>query len=635
MKYGFIKAAACSPAVTVGHPDKNAEEIIKLAKEAAACGAKIIAFPELALTGATCGDAFRQKLLVDAARAALVRTAEETKTLDALLVVGLPVRFEGRLYNGAAVLSRGEILGIVLKRHPGGTGDRNDARYFASGEDIYALTEEEDWIPVSDDILFDCPGMENLTVGVTFGGDEDRMLPKSREMAAKGAFLAVCLDADPEYAGKPEKRADFIRSVTEAGCLGYVYANAGFGESTTDYVFAGRSCIAEQGEILACAEPFACGIALSEIDLEKLAADRDRRDFETLEFEGDMVHFDLEESRTVLTRRISPSPFIPDDPEKRAERCRLILDLQAHALATRMERAYCKYPVLGISGGLDSTTALIVTAKAMKLLGLPAENIVAVTMPCFGTTDRTYTNACALVEALGATLRTVDIKASVLQHFADIGHSPEVHDTAYENAQARERTQVLMDIANMTGGFVVGTGDLSELCLGWATYNGDHMSMYDVNGGVPKTLMRVLVGYEAETCGNPREKEVLKDILDTPISPELLPAKEGEIVQKTEDLVGPYRLHDFYIYYVLRYGFAPEKIFALAAAAFEGEYTKAELLKWLKNFYRRFFASQFKRSCLSDGPKIGSVGVSPRGDLVLPSDACRDIWLAACEALEA
>ncbi|MBQ6602981.1 MAG: NAD(+) synthase [Eubacterium sp.] len=635
MKYGFIKAAACSPKVTVADPRKNAEEIIAAAKEAAECGAKIIAFPELAVTGSTCGDAFRQQQLIRDAALAMERIRQGTRKLDALIIFGLPMRFEGRLYNAAAVLSRGKIMGFVPKENPQQCGDRNDGRYFVSGEDLYGqVPDGVVTVPFSSEITFACEAMETLKVAVTFGGDEAQLLPKSRKAAATGAFITVCLDAAPEIVGKAETRRKFVSQVTEAGCLGYIYTNASVGESTTDYVYAGRGMIAEDGEILAEGEPFLQKTVISEIDLDRLAAERDRTDFAALEDDGITVWFPLRSAETVLTRTVSPAPFIPEDEAVRNERCRLILQMQAQALAVRMKRAYCDYPVLGISGGLDSTTALLVTAEAVKLLGLPAENVIAVTMPCFGTTDRTYTNACELTKALGATLKEVDIKKAVLQHFEDIGHDPDVHDTAFENAQARERTQVLMDIANMTGGFVVGTGDLSELCLGWATYNGDHMSMYDVNGGVPKTLMRVLVGYVAETCTNEEERRILKDVLDTPISPELLPAKEGEISQKTEDLVGPYRLHDFYIYYCLRYGYSPEKIFRLAKAAFAGEYDDATLLKWLKNFYRRFFASQFKRSCLSDGPKIGSVGVSPRGDLVLPSDACRDIWLAACEELE-
>lgn len=641
MNHGFVKTAAVTPKIQVANTEYNAGEIIRLMTEAAGNGAKIIVFPELCVTGYTCGDLFLQETLLKSAKEQLYRIADASADLDALIFVGLPWMKEGKLYNVAAALCRGEILGMVPKTNLPNYGEFQELRHFAPGnEEVDYIwlgrgAEEEDHVPFGTDLLFSCEEIPDLVVAAEICEDLWVPTPPSNRHTLAGATVVVNCSASDETTGKDLYREQLVSSQSSRLVCGYVYANAGEGESTQDLVFGGHSLIAENGQLLARAERFQNETIYSDIDVARLAGERRRMNtffVKTREtYTECSFHLNVEETK--LHRKIESRPFIPSNKADRDCRCEEILMIQALGLKKRLEHTHCQRAVVGISGGLDSTLALLVTAKAFDLLGLPREQILSVTMPCFGTTDRTYTNACELTRRLGAALKEVDIKNAVTVHFRDIGQDPEKHDVTFENAQARERTQVLMDIANQVGGMVIGTGDMSELALGWATYNGDHMSMYGVNGGVPKTLVRHLVRYYADTCGDESLSSILLDVLDTPVSPELLPPKDGEIAQKTEDLVGPYEIHDFYLYYILRFGFAPAKIYRLARIAFAGEYGDEVLLKWLKVFYRRFFAQQFKRSCLPDGPKVGSVGVSPRGDLRMPSDACANLWLQEVEKL--
>ena len=642
MKHGFIKTAAVTPKIRVADPEYNAREIIGLMQEAAGNGAKIIVFPELCITGYTCGDLFLQETLLKSAREQLYRIADASKELDALVFVGVPWAKEGKLYNTAAVISGGKLLALVPKTHLPNYGEFYELRHFAPGNreaDFVWLNrnaEGEEDVLFGTDILFTCEEMPDLIVAAEICEDVWVPDPPSARHACAGATVIVNCSASDETTGKDVYREQLISGQSARLVCGYIYANAGEGESTQDLVFGGHSMIAENGRILSKAARFKNEIVYADLDVARLAGERRRMN--TFFARSSMVYsecgFHLKKEEIRLDRAVEPQPFVPGNKEDRDRRCEEILSIQAMGLKKRLEHTGCKNAVVGISGGLDSTLALLVTAKAFDLAGLPREQILSVTMPCFGTTDRTYRNACELTTKLGAVLREVDIREAVNVHFRDIGQDPQKHDVTFENAQARERTQVLMDIANQTGGLVIGTGDMSELALGWATYNGDHMSMYGVNGGVPKTLVRHLVRHYADTCRDKKLTEVLLDVLDTPVSPELLPPKDGDISQKTEDLVGPYELHDFYLYYVLRFGFAPEKIYRLAQKAFSGIYDKEIMLKWLKVFYRRFFSQQFKRSCLPDGPKVGSVAVSPRGDLRMPSDASAHIWLREAEALE-
>ena len=642
MKHGFIKTAAVTPKIRVADPEYNAREIIGLMQEAAGNGAKIIVFPELCITGYTCGDLFLQETLLKSAREQLYRIADASKELDALVFVGVPWAKEGKLYNTAAVISGGKLLALVPKTHLPNYGEFYELRHFAPGNreaDFVWLNrnaEGEEDVLFGTDILFTCEEMPDLIVAAEICEDVWVPDPPSARHACAGATVIVNCSASDETTGKDVYREQLISGQSARLVCGYIYANAGEGESTQDLVFGGHSMIAENGRILSKAARFKNEIVYADLDVARLAGERRRMN--TFFARSSMVYsecgFHLKKEEIRLDRAVEPQPFVPGNKEDRDRRCEEILSIQAMGLKKRLEHTGCKNAVVGISGGLDSTLALLVTAKAFDLAGLPREQILSVTMPCFGTTDRTYRNACELTTKLGAVLREVDIREAVNVHFRDIGQDPQKHDVTFENAQARERTQVLMDIANQTGGLVIGTGDMSELALGWATYNGDHMSMYGVNGGVPKTLVRHLVRHYADTCRDKKLTEVLLDVLDTPVSPELLPPKDGDISQKTEDLVGPYELHDFYLYYVLRFGFAPEKIYRLAQKAFSGIYDKEIMLKWLKVFYRRFFTQQFKRSCLPDGPKVGSVAVSPRGDLRMPSDASAHIWLREAEALE-
>ena len=641
MIHGFIKTAAVTPKVQVADPEGNAREIIRLAKEAAGNGAKIIAFPELCITGYTCGDLFLQELLLESAKEALLQIIRETRELDALIFAGLPWEKEGKLYNVAAVFQGGKLLGLVPKTCIPNYGEFYELRHFARGnqEADAVWTDsgdgERDYIPFGSRLLFTCEEMPGLAVAAEICEDVWVPDPPSIHHALAGATVIVNCSASDETTGKDAYREALISGQSARLVCGYIYANAGEGESSQDLVFGGHNLIAENGKILSRSARFKNETIYADLDIARIVGERRRMTtfFSRTDAVYTEIGFHLNKEETKLSRFIDPAPFVPDDSQDRQKRCEEIFAIQYMGLKKRLEHTRSRTAVVGISGGLDSTLALLVAVRAFDSLGLPRKGILGVTMPCFGTTDRTYRNACELVRKLGGTLREVDIREAVTTHFRDIGHDPEVHDVTYENSQARERTQVLMDLANQSGGLVIGTGDMSELALGWATYNGDHMSMYGVNAGVPKTLVRHLVRYYADTCGDPELAATLLDVLDTPVSPELLPPKDGVIAQKTEDLVGPYELHDFFLYYVLRFGFTPSKIYRLARLAFAGVYGDDTILKWLKIFYRRFFTQQFKRSCLPDGPKVGSVAVSPRGDLRMPSDASAAIWLKELETL--
>ena len=634
MRHGFIKVAAATPDIRVADVDYNKGQIIKQMDEAAEAGAKIIVFPELCITGYTCSDLFLQDILLNSAKKALVEIAEHTKNLDALVFVGVPIAVGGELYNVAAALNHGNILGFTTKSFLPNYGEFYEMRQFRPGpkkaEKILFGGKE---IPFGPQLLFVENQMANLIVSAEICEDVWSPVPPSIEAAREGATVIVNCSASDETIGKASYREALISGQSARLISGYIYANAGEGESTTDLVFGGHNLIAENGTILAEAKRFSNGIIYTEFDVQKIANERRKNTTftETQEHVLPRIPFGLEQTETILTRTFPSRPFVPRDDQERAKRCEEILTIQAMGLKKRLAHTHAKSAVVGISGGLDSTLALLVTAKAFDALELERSGITAVTMPCFGTTDRTYQNACKMSLKVGATLREVRIGDAVMQHFKDIGHDPQDHSVTYENSQARERTQVLMDIANQTGGLVIGTGDMSELALGWATYNGDHMSMYGVNASVPKTLVRHLVHYFADTCEDSSLKEVLYDVLDTPVSPELLPPKDGEIAQKTEDLVGPYELHDFFLYYFLRMGYEPGKIYRIAKLSFAGEYDDETIYKWLRTFCWRFFSQQFKRSCLPDGPKVGTVALSPRGDWRMPSDACVVLWIQNLE----
>ena len=631
MKQGFIKVAAATPNIKVADVDYNKQEIMRLIDETVANGAKIVAFPELCITGYTCGDLFTQDILLRKSEEALNEITSYTLGKDALIFVGLPFVVRNKLYNVAAAINNGELLGLVTKTFLPNYSEFYEMRQFQPGPKkadwIYFNGEE---VPFGPQILFECDEMPNLVVSAEICEDVWSPIPPSIEAALCGATVIVNCSASDETVGKDAYRLKLIAGQSARLISGYVYANAGDGESTTDVVFGGHSIIAENGTILSEAKRFVNDIIYSEIDVDRIVSERRRNTtFQMSDRYDELIHvpFSLEVEETALTRKFEMLPFVPEDEKLRQNCCEESLMIQAMGLKKRLAHTNCKSAVVGISGGLDSTLALLVTAKAFDMLGIDRKNIESITMPCFGTTDRTYQNACLLTKKLGANLTEVNIKEAVRLHFRDIGHPEDKRDVTYENAQARERTQVLMDIANKTNGMVIGTGDMSELALGWATYNGDHMSMYGVNGSIPKTLVRHLVRYYAENSADTELRDVLLDILDTPVSPELLPPEEGKIAQKTEDLVGPYELHDFYLYYALRFGYQPSKIYRLAKHVFAGIYDDETILKWLNTFYRRFFMQQFKRSCLPDGPKTGSVALSPRGDLRMPSDACATVWM--------
>ena len=698
MRDGFVKVAAVTPRIRVADCDYNTEQIIRLLKGAWQDGAKIIVFPELAVTAYTCNDLFLQERLLRKARECLKKIADATAGRKALVFVGLPFEVNGKLYNVAAALSDGLLLGLVPKRYLPNYNEYYEARYFHPGEErIIPVWFDGYEVPFGMNQLFVCrpvekdgsrpvcgaDAMKELRVAAEICEDMWAPLPPSTCHALAGANVIVNLSASVDVAGKSEYRRTLVTGQAGRLICGYIYASSGDGESSQDLVFGGHRMISENGKILADSGRFSTGITCSELDIDRLRAERRRMTtypsrfaaaltrrpqamrrnpafgqpeeeeaaenrtglwnpaaLPLAEIPGDLpdhayvaTEFELEIEETELTRAYSARPFVPANDRERAERCEEILAIQALGLKKRIEHVKPESIVVGISGGLDSTLALLVMVRAYDLMGLDRKGIIAVTMPAFGTTSRTHDNAVRMVKQLGCTLREIDIREAVQVHFRDIGHDPSVTDVTYENSQARERTQILMDIANQKRGFVVGTGDMSELALGWATYNGDHMSMYGVNCSLPKTLVRHLVSYYADTCGDGELGAVLRDVLSTPVSPELLPPKDGEIAQITEDLVGPYELHDFFLYHVLRFGSAPLKVLRLAEYVFAGTYDRAFILKWLKTFYWRFFTQQYKRSCVPDGPKVGSVALSPRGDLRMPSDAVVKVWREELDGL--
>ena len=638
MKDGFLKVAAASVDVKVADPAFNKEKIMEMITEEYSRGVKLLVLPELVLSAYTCQDLFLQRTLLCECRKQLEEILKETAHMDMVIVLGMPLVVDQNLFNCALFLQKGEILGIVPKRHLPNYSEFYEMRHFTPGKRevrmIRLLGKE---VPFGMNLLFCCENMEELVIGCEICEDLWSPLPPSTWHAMAGATVIVNPSASDETTTKNTYRRGLVSSQSARLVCAYLYSSAGEGESTQDLVYSGHHLIAEYGTVLAESGRFVNECIETEIDLQSLEADRRRMSTFVTDEAGEQYHrvyFTLKEEETKLTRPFSKTPFIPADKKEKEERCDEILTIQAMGLKKRLAHTRCRSAVIGISGGLDSTLAVLVTVRAFDMLKIPRENIVCVTMPCFGTTDRTYSNAVTLVKRLGATLREIRINQAVEQHFKDIGHDREVHDVTYENSQARERTQILMDIANQVGGMVIGTGDMSELALGWATYNGDHMSMYAMNCSVPKTLVRHLVRYYADTVGEKELEDVLLDILDTPVSPELLPPVDGVISQITEDLVGPYELHDFYLYYMLRFGFGPEKIFRIARIAFEAEYDKATLYQWLRTFSWRFFAQHFKRTCLPDGPKVGSIAVSPRGDLRMPTDASPSAWMTRLDALK-
>ncbi len=637
MRQGFIKVAALTPKVTVADTKTNREEICRLMDEAEQKGAKILVFPELCITGYTCGDLFCQQVLLREAKKELLAIAKYTERKDYLAFVGLPLEYNGKLYNVAAAVAQGKVLGLVPKTHIPNYNEFYERRHFVSGmkNPVPVALDEDTIVPMGTKILFQCRQMPELKIGAEIC--EDVWAPNSPgvEHALAGATVLVNLSASDETTGKDMYRKSLVTGQAGRLICGYIYCSAGDGESTQDVVYSGHNLIAENGTLLAESRRFCNESIYTELDIARLNEERRRMStFVTSDESYINIEFSLKEEKTELTRFVDPAPFVPGNKADREKRCEEIFMIQAMGLKKRLEHTHAATAVVGISGGLDSTLALLVMVKAFDLIGKDHKDIVSVTMPGFGTTDRTYDNAVSLIHSLGATFREVSIVDSVRVHFKDIGQDEAVHDVTYENGQARERTQILMDIANKSGGMVIGTGDMSELALGWATYNGDHMSMYGVNASVPKTLVRHLVRYYADTCGDETLQRVLYDVLDTPVSPELLPPEDGKISQKTEDIVGPYELHDFFLYYILRFGCTPKKIYRLAKYAFDGTYDTETIQKWLKTFYRRFFSQQFKRSCLPDGPKVGTVAVSPRGDLRMPSDASARIWMEELEHLE-
>jgi NAD+ synthase (glutamine-hydrolysing) len=637
MKDGFITVATATPQVAVADCEANTQAILACINEMAAAHAKVMVLPELCITGYTCSDLFWQTKLLDEAEAALSVIAEESRQVDALIAVGMPLRVAGKLLNVAAILCRGKVLGFVPKVNLPAYNEFYETRHFTSGSaDMGMVQFGGEEIPVGTNLLFSCENVVDLCVAAEICEDLWVPNPPSVQHALAGASVICNLSASDEMVGKGSYRRDLVAGQSARLVCAYLYATAGEGESTTDLVFGGQNLIAENGTVLAESATFENEINVATIDVQRLASERRRMSTfpaaESKEYRE--ISFALAEEETKLARFFDADPFVPSNADRLSDRCEEILNIQALGLKKRLAHTHAKSAVVGISGGLDSTLALLVTARAFDMLGLPRKGIVAVTMPGFGTTDRTYNNAVAMIKSLGATFKEVPIAKAVMQHFADIDHDASIHDVTYENSQARERTQILMDIANQANGFVIGTGDLSELALGWATYNGDHMSMYAVNASVPKTLVRHLVRHYADTSADEVLAGVLYDVLDTPVSPELLPPEDGAISQKTEDLVGPYELHDFFLYQMLRMCFPPAKIYRVAKEAFAGRYSNETILKWLRTFYWRFFSQQFKRSCLPDGPKVGSVAVSPRGDLRMPSDACVSAWIKEVETLQ-
>ena len=636
MKYGFVNVAAAVPTVKVADVDYNVLQIESLLAQAEGKGVEVMVTPELCLTGYSCQDLFREQLLLDKAEGGVIQLLDFTRKLDTILVVGAPIVINSLLYNCAVVIQRGQVLGVVPKTYLPNYGEFYEKRWFASAQDlnpcdIYLagsrvhVSAEPVIFKTSDDVMF----------GVEICEDVWAPIPPSNNLALAGADIILNLSASDELIGKHRYLRSLLAQQSARTISGYVYAGSGFGESTQDVVYGGNAMIFENGKLLAEGERFSLQpqLLVNQIDVEKLRTER-RQNTTFINAQRGATAVQVATKPVVpksfeLIRTIDPHPFIPQEEDMQST-CEEVLNIQVGGLAKRLYHINAQKAVVGISGGLDSTLALLVTVKAFDKLGLDRKGIIGITMPGFGTTDRTYNNAMKLMQTLGVTIREISIAKAVTQHFEDIGHDINVRDVTYENSQARERTQILMDVANQVNGLVVGTGDLSELALGWATYNGDHMSMYGVNAGVPKTLIRYLVSYVAGEMAT----DTLLDIIDTPISPELIPADEyGRIKQKTEDLVGPYELHDFFIYYFLRYGFGPKKIFVMAQKAFKNTYDDETIKKWLTTFCRRFFTQQFKRSCLPDGPKVGSVSLSPRGDWRMPSDASYTLWVKECEGL--
>lgn len=637
MKDGFIKVASGTPDIKVADCEYNLAEITALIDKAHSRGVKILVLPELCVTGYTCQDLFFQQTLLDGALDSLEKIVKHSAGLDMLIAVGCPLKFRGELYNCAAVIKDGKVLGVVPKKFLPNYNEFYEKRHFTAAPDgEYDIEIFGEKVPFGLGLLFECRQIPELVFAAEVCEDLWAAEPPSISLALGGATIIANLSASNETIGKEAYRRELVNSQSARLLCGYVFASAGSGESTQDLVFSGHDIIAENGVILAESQLYSTGLIISEIDVMRLAGERRKNTSFTGGLRPGMrrIPFDIRVTETQLTRTVVRTPFVPYSTTETDKRCEDILAMQAHGLEKRIRHTNAKTLVIGISGGLDSTLALLVCVEAMKLLGRPASDILAVTMPCFGTTKRTRNNAERLCELLGTQLRVIDIAASVKQHFRDIGHDENNHNVVYENGQARERTKILMDLANAENGMVVGTGDLSELALGWATYNGDHISMYGVNASVPKTLVRHIVKYYAGTVKDPELSEVLMSIFDTPVSPELLPADEnGDIAQITEDLVGPYELHDFFLYNGIRWGFSPKKVFRLAQYAFAGSYDRETILKWLRTFYRRFFSQQFKRSCLPDGVKVGSVTLSPRGDWRMPSDACAALWLKELETL--
>ena len=636
MKYGFVKVAAATPHIRVGDVRFNTNEIIQKIRKADELGAELLVFPELCVCGYTCGDLFGQDVLLQGALSALKEISLATKGLQMLIFVGVPLRANGVLYNCAAAVNDGQVIAFVPKSNLPNYAEFYEKRNFQPyrGETLSIAFDGRE-VPFGNRILFRSVSDEDFTVAAEICEDLWVPNPPSVSHALAGANIIVNLSASDETTGKADYRRLLIRSQSAKTVSAYVYADAGDGESTTDMVFSGHNIISENGEILAESKLFENSITISEVDVRKLSFERRRINtfYDPHELFGyKIIPFRAAVKSEKLTRTISKWPFVPGNEADREKRAELILSMQSAGLRSRIAHTKARSAVIGISGGLDSSLALLVAVRTFDSLQMDRRNIIAVTMPCFGTTDKTFNNSLRLMRSLGVTSRTVEIAESVRLHFKDIGHDEQVKNAAYENAQARMRTMVLMDIANDEGGLVVGTGDLSELALGWATYNGDHMSMYGVNASVPKTLVKYLIQSEAARIGG-ETGEVLRDILNTEISPELLPPEKGKISQKTEEIVGPYELHDFFLYYAIRWGFPPRKIYYLAKAAFKREYDAVTLKKWLKNFYQRFFSQQFKRSCLPDGVKIGSVSLSPRGDWRMPSDASAALWLDEIENL--
>ncbi len=634
MQHGFLKTAARSPELRVADCTFNVDRMIEAVDQAASDGVRLLVFPELSVTGYSCGELFLQRTLLESAKRELLRLCAATRGKNMVVAAGLPVAMSGKLYNCAALMCDGVLLGVVPKSYLPNDTEYYEGRYFAPAPAF--LSEIEiggEQVPFGRNILFECREMPSFVLAAEICADLFVGLSPSESHALAGATVIVNLSASDELVSKSEFRKNLVAIQSAKTTSAYVYCSAGPDESTDDVVFSGHCLIAENGSVIAEAEAFGCGLAQTELDLERIEAERRRCTAQRPDIAEEYlsVEFSLKPEETRLTREISPWPFLPPEGQKRAQRFENILSIQSAGLRKRLAHTGSKMAVIGVSGGLDSTLALLVSVRAMREMGRPASDVLCISMPCFGTTSRTKSNAQQLCESLGVSFRTIDIAASVRQHLEDIGHDPNQTDTAYENAQARERTQILMDIANAEGGLVIGTGDLSELALGWCTYNGDHMSMYAVNCSVPKTLVRHLVRYIADSDGSAQLQAVLYDILDTPVSPELLPTDGEEIVQKTEDIVGPYELHDFFLYYFVRFGFSPEKLLRLAQYAFADSYTPQVIQKWLGVFLRRFFSQQFKRSCVPNGPKIGSVSLSPRGDWRMPSDAVSSLWLKELE----